>query len=84
MGSTTLLSQTRTQTFVSSKRRPFTDIAQDTHVAMNSRTEDDALTQWLLTFRTCFEIDIAIEVPHLSTVEFVNQKKLVGFEGLIR
>ena len=29
-------------------------------------------------------MDIAIEVPHLSTIEFINEKKLVGLEGLIR
>ena len=50
------------------------------------KTEEDTLMQRLFTAVTLgvrLKIDISVEVPHLSTIEFVNQKKLVGLEGLI-
>jgi len=56
-------------------------------VKVESKTEDDTLMQRLFTagtFGVRLKMDVSIEVPHLSTVEFINQKKLVGLEGLIR
>jgi len=55
-------------------------------VTVELKTEEDTLMQRLFTAVTLgvrLKIDISVEVPHLSTIEFVNQKKLVGLEGLI-